>query len=758
VEPDVVPAGSVTSPVAYGEVSVDTTGGSRSVYATTLDSTSPLTDGILTLLDGRLPRTPDEVAISPGLSEATAVAVGGELRLADGGPAYTVVGIAVDPDRSTGDDLFAQPGAVDFEPTDYVDPSANELLVALPAGMDAITVGESLNADGIAVKQRAWLLDPPPTYQDPADLALFIGLTTITVGLALLQVVLLAGAAFAVGARRQRRALGLLAATGASGRDVGRTILAGGLVLGGIAALLGVAGGLLLAFPLRSRVEGLQGTLFGDWHVHWLEIAAVAVLGLVTGLLAALVPARAAARQDPLQALLQRPDPPRSGRRLTAFGLALSAAGLGVTVLGTSLKEPNYILILGGAVFVELGFVLCAPALVGAAGKLAAPLPVPLRMALRDASRHRGRSGPAVAAVMAALAGCVAVSIFFVSQDEDAKRAYTPSALLGQVTVNYYDETDPLAVLPDAVLAAVESSLPPSDIASWQQVGPTCPTPDCSAYLDWQPQTAAEQFLFPTAAIGGVDVLRAILGGVNETAEEALADGKVVFLDPAFVVDGEASFQSFDFDVDGGQTTGTPGSVQAAAVRGPVAYSLSLALMSEQTAEELNLAPQSGPTYLFDTSRMPTEAEVDRLTQLSENGATFSFQVEAGYESPAGPVLLALLGASVIVVLGATAISTGLAAADGRSDLATLAAVGASPRTRRWLAMSQAAVVAFLGALLGAVAGFVPAAAIVSTLVEWPLTVPWLVLGAVLIGVPLIAALCAGLFTRSRLPMIRRVA
>nr|MBA2415228.1 ABC transporter permease [Geodermatophilaceae bacterium] len=128
------------------------------------------------------------------------------------------------------------------------------------------------------------------------------------------------------------------------------------------------------------------------------------------------------------------------------------------------------------------------------------------------------------------------------------------------------------------------------------------------------------------------------------------------------------------------------------------------------------------------------------------------------YESPAGPVLLALLGASVIVVLGATAISTGLAAADGRSDLATLAAVGASPRTRRWLAMSQAAVVAFLGALLGAVAGFVPAAAIVSTLVEWPLIVPWLVLGVVLIGVPVIAALFAGLFTRSRLPMIRRIA
>ncbi|MBA2389946.1 MAG: FtsX-like permease family protein, partial [Geodermatophilaceae bacterium] len=671
VAPDVVPAGSLTSPMAYGVVSVDTTGGSRSVSATTLDSASPLTDGILTVLDGRLARAADEVAISPGLSEATAAAVGGELRLADGGPAYTVVGIAVDPDSTNDDDLFAQPGAVEFTPQDYDDSASKELLVGLPAGMDAIAVGEALNDEGIAVKQRAWLLNPPAIpYQDPAELALIIGLATITVGLALLQVVLLAGAAFAVGARRQRRALGLLAATGATGRDVGRTILAGGLVLGAIAALIGVAAGLLLAVPLRSIVEGLQGTLFGDWQVRWLEITAVAALGVVTGLVAALVPARAAARQDPLRALRQRPDPPRSGRRLTAFGLALSAAGLGVTVLGSSMEEPSYLLILGGAVFVELGFVLCAPALVGVAGRLAGPLPVPLRMALRDASRHRGRSGPAVAAVMAALAGCVAVSIFFVSQDEDAKRAYVPNALLGQVTLNYYDESDPLASPADEVLAVIEATLPTSDIASWQQVGPTCTTPECSGYLDWQAQGPTD--VFPMAAVGGVDVLRAILGGVNETAEDALADGKVVFLDPAFVVDGEASFQTYGVDDDGAQTAATSGSAPAAAVRGPVAYSLALALMSEQTAESLDLAPQSAPTYLFDTSRMPTEGEVDRLNQLSENGTAFYFQVESWYESPAGPVLLALLGASVIVVLGATAISTGLAAADGRSDLATL--------------------------------------------------------------------------------------
>ena len=758
VDPDLLPAGSVTSLLANGLVSVQTTGGIRAVYATTMDSTSPLTDGILTILDGRLPRTPDEVAISPGLAEATAVRIGAVLQFAEGGPAYTVVGLAVDPDRANEDELFAQPGAVDFEATDYVDPSTQTLLVRLPEGSDALLAGEALNEEGIAVEQRAWLLDPPPTYQDPGELALFIGLATITVGLALLQVVLLAGAAFAVGARRQRRALGLMAATGASGRDVGRTILAGGMVLGLAAALIGAAGGLLLALPLRSVVEKLQGTLYGDWHLHWLEIAAVAALGLVTGLLAALVPARAAARQDPLRALLERPDPPRSGRQLTAFGLALSAAGVGVTVFGATLEAPNYLLILGGAVSVELGFVLCAPALVAVAGRLAGPLPVPLRMALRDASRHRTRSGPAVAAVMAALAGCVAISIFFVSQDADAERTYIPHALPGQVTLGYIGESDPLAPMPPDTLTAVEAALPTRDIVSWQPVTPECATPDCYSYLNFQHYGPTEISTFPAAAIGGADVLRAALGQVHAGAEQALADGKVVLFDPSYIANGRASVEALVSDQFGVQESLGARQLPAYAVSTPTTRAFSIALMSAETAAELALVPQSSPTYLVDTTRMPTDDELDRLNQLLQNKQSFYFQVETGYESPAGPTLLALLGVSVVVVLGATAISTGLAAADGRSDLATLAAVGASPRTRRLLAMSQAAVVAFLGALLGAVAGFVPAAAIVSTLVEWPLTIPWSVLAAVLIGVPVLAALCAGLFTRSRLPMIRRVA
>ncbi len=118
--------------------------------------------------------------------------------------------------------------------------------------------------------------------------------------------------------------------------------------------------------------------------------------------------------------------------------------------------------------------------------------------------------------------------------------------------------------------------------------------------------------------------------------------------------------------------------------------------------------------------------------------------------------------------MSAAAIGTGLAAADGRADLSTLAAVGASPRLRRGLSLSQSGVIAGLGSLLGALAGLGAAIAVLMALNQryvdvWPgppllpIAVPWLNLVMALVVVPFVAILGAGLLTRSRLPIERRL-
>jgi putative ABC transport system permease protein len=120
-----------------------------------------------------------------------------------------------------------------------------------------------------------------------------------------------------------------------------------------------------------------------------------------------------------------------------------------------------------------------------------------------------------------------------------------------------------------------------------------------------------------------------------------------------------------------------------------------------------------------------------------------------------------------VIALGAAGLATGLAAADGRADLGTLAAVGASPRLRRALSLSQSGVIAGLGSLLGVIAGMGASIVVLHALnqgfaetwpppSEYPIAVPWLNLGIALVVVPAVAMLGAGLLTRSRLPIERR--
>jgi putative ABC transport system permease protein len=150
-------------------------------------------------------------------------------------------------------------------------------------------------------------------------------------------------------------------------------------------------------------------------------------------------------------------------------------------------------------------------------------------------------------------------------------------------------------------------------------------------------------------------------------------------------------------------------------------------------------------------------------------------QVERGYQATDSAIAIGLAVAAMAVAVAAAGITTGLASADSQADLATLAAVGAAPRIRRSLSGFQCAVIAAMGALLGAAAGLVPAAALwwssqssgeqssydatTGTIQLWqhgPLVVPWASVALVVLGLPLLAWLLAAGFTRSRVVLTRR--
>jgi putative ABC transport system permease protein len=144
--------------------------------------------------------------------------------------------------------------------------------------------------------------------------------------------------------------------------------------------------------------------------------------------------------------------------------------------------------------------------------------------------------------------------------------------------------------------------------------------------------------------------------------------------------------------------------------------------------------------------------------------------VERGYQRPDEAVIILLvLGAlGGVLMLGGTLTATFLALSDARPDLATLSAVGAAPRSRRRVAAAYALVIGFVGAVLGAGVRLIPGIAISRPLTagygssgpapDGPfLAIPWLLIGAIVLALPLLTAAVVGLSARSRLPLVARL-
>jgi putative ABC transport system permease protein len=190
------------------------------------------------------------------------------------------------------------------------------------------------------------------------------------------------------------------------------------------------------------------------------------------------------------------------------------------------------------------------------------------------------------------------------------------------------------------------------------------------------------------------------------------------------------------------------------------------AIVSSQVTQRLQQQTVPVGTYLHGGSI--GGAEEARATEaLGALSPDLSLYVERGYQVPGAEkvVLWILFGLASVLMLGGTLTATFLALSDARPDLATLSAVGASPRTRRAVASAFAVSVGLVGAALGAAVGFIPGIAI-----SYPLTrnygsigpshylaIPWLEIVGLVVALPIVTALVVGLVARSRLPMVARL-
>ena len=219
----------------------------------------------------------------------------------------------------------------------------------------------------------------------------------------------------------QRRALiGVLRALGLTRRQLLAMILVEAGVIGMLAAVLGVAFGILLGEQLLDLVSRSINDLYFRVNVTSVSVDTFSIVrGLVTGigaaLVAAVIPAIEATSYAPRLALTRSTLEHRARHALPALALAGLAAMLAAVVL--VLVSGNDLVAGLTAVFLLiLGFALCVPLFVHVASKLTAPIAetlggTPGRMAVIGIIAGLSRTGVAIVALAVAVSATIGVSI-----------------------------------------------------------------------------------------------------------------------------------------------------------------------------------------------------------------------------------------------------------------------------------------------------------------------------------------------------------
>jgi putative ABC transport system permease protein len=218
---------------------------------------------------------------------------------------------------------------------------------------------------------------------------------------------------FAIAVTQRRSEIGILRALGATRSQIQTLFLVESALAGLAGTLAGIGFGILMARAMAGYIGGLLEEVYGIAQntdqiavAPWLIGVAIA-MGILTSLIAAAIPARAAAHVDPVKALQKGAHEMTTEHENTTrrnWAIACAAAGAGALVF------RQYTLIFyGGYMLVVLAAVLLAPAMALGVARLLRPLlarirPVEGILAADSLIQAPRRTSGTVAALMMSLA------------------------------------------------------------------------------------------------------------------------------------------------------------------------------------------------------------------------------------------------------------------------------------------------------------------------------------------------------------------
>jgi putative ABC transport system permease protein len=722
-----------------GHRSIPVPGGVENVDFRAQDPDGPYGGALLALRRGRYPTGPGQVAITDGVAKLLRLELGATLAL--DGRRRTVVGIVENP-RDLSDEFAL------VSPSSAGAPELVTVLVdASPGSMDSFM---SQNASG----KSAFAGSMKRGSDRPAETLATFSVVTVF----LLLASLVAAAGFAVVAQRRLRQLGMLAAIGATQKQLRLVLISNGALVGTVAALGGTLVGLALWIVAAPTLESTIGHRVDRLGLPWGLIAMTVVLAILGATAAAWWPGRAVARVPVMLALSGRPPKPRPARHAALAAAVLLAVGIGCLALSGRDRPP---LIVAGIVTTILGCLLLGPPAIRVFAGLAGRVSIAPRLALRDLVRHQARSGAALAAVSLALG--IAATVVVIASAEHAKQAAEPPNLSDR-QIRIYTGPPELREEP-AILTPAQLE---RRVAGVRQLAGQLGRPSVVALTKaFQPGAhavvAGDTRVRPTITVARREDGPAGRRMYRPNAQLFVATPallRYLGIDPVTLSPGA------DFLAD-----------RSAAIKGLVIPSMTdrrdfaltnvrridtgrhlfgSAFGSSKPPMFITLDglrrhgwSQIAGGWLVESSRPLTS---DQITHARERAADAGLSIEVKRENDAPVRAMAITtAAGALLALAILAMTVGLIRNESSADLRILTATGATSGIRRKLTATTACALALLGALLGVAGAYVLLFALYHDDLGYLSDVPVLYLGLAVIGVPL-AATAAGWLVAGREP------
>lgn len=713
-------------------VSVAAPGSVERVKLRAQDPAGPFGAALLELRDGRYPAAGDEVAIADDVAETLGADLGATVELGD--RRWTVAGLVENPEHL--DDEFAL-----VVPSASLRPDTIEILVD--------TTDQQIRARPDSGSNAATLVrDRRTTEKRTAAIVVYLVATVV-----LLLVALVAAAGFVVMAQRRQRQIGLLAAIGATDRNLRLVVVANGAVIGAVAALVGTGAGLLAWLAIAPVVEPAAGHRIDRFDVPWWLVAVGMLLAVWTATAASWWPARAVARLPVTAALSERPPPSRPVHRSALLAGALVATGAGAIwwadpnrTTRSSQPVKDIVMILG-VVAVALGVLLVGPIVLRAVGRAARRLPVTGRLALRDLARFQARSGMALGAVSLAVGIPIAIVITSAASEAGAGEGnLSDRELLVRIYGAEGDMVDDVPVDELETLAARVEDL-------------TRRLRDATAV---PLEMAIEPESQPIAGFGARR--QAVAVGIPRD-QNKMEDVVTYVATPELLDHLGVGRASVDPDAEILTVRREPLAFLTVERRSdpePVTRRARLDVPAYSSAPTTLITPEAVARRGWDTvpagwlitaSSPLTSVHVSEARELA---AAVGLTIEARHEQSTGSLRLGAIGAGSLLALAVIAMTVGLVRSELAGDLRTLAATGASGTMRRGLTAWTAGALALLGVVLGGLGAYVALASGYARELGALGDVPFGELAVLAGGVPLLAAGAGWALAGRELPSLVR--